>query len=231
MSEIEDWLQDPLREIDGGEYKPRKPKSLNNEQSSDWRLFHYTTRLKLNGANFFYTKVIDTARTSEDKFRWYLDTFFFELMAAYDTLLQELNTVYAYDLLLKPEAVRWKKIKGKLPNELVKYVEEERKKDWFCEVQWFRNLTTHHYRTPITSSRIRGSLHLDSTNVRRAPSNWYSWYSRGHDSLHTTCNVGLQYQNKEGEIKIKDISICKDYLSNMVDHISSVWGKMAQEFD
>ena len=205
MPNGEDWLKDPLREIDGGEYKPRKPKNLNDEQSSDWRLFHYTTRLKLNGANFFCTKVIDTARTSEDELRWYLDAFFFELMAACDILLQELNTVYAYNLQLQPEAVHWNKIKGKLPNELVKYAEEERRKDWFCEVKWHRNTTTHHYRTPITSSRIHGSLHLT--------------------------NVGLQYMDKEGEVEIKEISICKDYLSNMVNYISSVWGKMAQEFD
>ena len=207
--EVEDWLQDPLMEIDRGEYKPRKPKSLNAEQSSYWRLFHYTTRLKLKGANFFCAKVIDTAHTPEDELRWYLDAFFFELMAACDILLQELNTVYAYDLQLKLEAIRWDKIKGKLPNELVKYGEEERRKDWFCEVQWYRNTTTHHYRIPKSRSK--------------------TWW--GHDSLHSTYHVGLQYIDKEGEIKIKEISICKDYLSNMVNYISSVWGKMAQEFE
>jgi len=198
MPNSKDWLQDPIKSC-----KLKSPKD--EEQCRAWRLFHYTTRLKLNGANFFCTKVIDTARTSEDELRWYLDAFFFELMAACDILLQELNTVYAYDLQLQPEAVRWNKIKGKLPNELVKYAEEERRKDWFCEVQWHRNTTTHHYRTPITSSRRHGSLHLT--------------------------NVGLQYIDKEGEIKIKEISICKDYLSNMVNYISSIWGKMAQEFD
>jgi len=202
VSNDKDWLQDPLME--NNNY--RKLKSHNTEQYKDWRLFHYTTRLKLNGANFFCTKVIDIARTSEDELEWYLDAFFFELMAACDTLLQELNTVYAYDLQLKLEAVRWNKIKGKLPNELVKYMEEERRKDWFCEVQWYRNTTTHHYRIPKTSSRR-------------------------HDSLHSASYVGLQYINKEGEIEIKEISICKDYLSNMVNYISSVWGMMAQEFE
>lgn len=205
MSDGEDWLQDPLMEIGKGSYQYRKLKNLDEKQYQEWRLFHYTTRLKLNGANFFCTKVIDTAHTSEDELRWYLDAFFFELMAACDILLQELNTVYAYNLQLKPEAVRWNRIKGKLPNELVKYAEEERRKDWFCEVQWHRNTTTHHYRTPITSSRRHGSLHLT--------------------------NVGLQYIDKEGEVKINEISICKDYLSNMVNYISSVWGKMAQEFE
>jgi len=209
MSEVEDWLQDPLRKIDGGEYKPRKPKNLDEMQSQEWRLFHYTTRLKLNGANFFCTKVIDTAHTSEDELRWYLDAFFFELMAACDILLQELNTVYAYDLQLKPEAVRWNnksknKFMEKLPDEIFNYIKAERRKDWFCEVQWHRNLTTHHYRTPITSTRRHGSPHLT--------------------------NVHLQCIDKGGKIKLKEISICKDYFSNMVNYISSVWGKMVQEF-
>jgi len=207
--EVDDWLQDPLMETGKGSYQYRKLKNLDEKQYELWRLFHYTTGLKLNGAKFFCTKVIDAARTSEEnQLRWYLDAFFFELMAACDTLLQELNTVYAYDLQLEPEAVRWNKIKGKLPNELVKYVEEERRKDWFCEVQQFRTITTHHYRIPMSIGKI--------------------WW--GHDSSHSTYNAGLQYTDKEGEIKIKEISICKDYLSNMVRYISSVWQEMAQEF-
>ncbi len=210
MPNAEDWLQDPLRITDSGSYRLRELKNHSDKQNELWQIFHYATGLKLNGANFFCTKVIDTARTSEDlQLEWYLDAFFFELMAACNTLLQEVNTVYAYDLQLKPEAVRWNKIKGKLSNELVKYVEEERRKDWFCEVQWYRNTTTHHYRIPKSRSKI--------------------WW--GHDSLHSTYHVGLQYIDRKDKIKIQEISICKTYLSNMVNYISSVWEKMAQEFD
>jgi len=209
MSGVEDWLQDPLME--NRDY--RKLRSRNKEQHKRWRVFHYATIVKLGGANFFCTKVIDTARTPDDlQLRWYLDAFFFELMAAYDTLLQELNVVYSFDLDI--EKVSWRTMKdklakSKLPNELVKYVEEEREKDWFCEVQWCRNTTTHHYYLPTSRSKI--------------------WW--GHDSLHSTYHAGLQYIDKEDKIKIEEISICKDYLSNMVNYISSVWGKMAQEFD
>ena len=208
MVEIEDWLKDPLMK-NGGFRKLKSSNAEQDDKQSDWKCFHYATRLKLNGAKFFYAEVIDIARMPEDELEWYLDGFFFELMAACDILLQELNTVYAYDLQLKPEAVRWNKIKGKLPNELAKYVEEERRKDWFCEVQCYRNTTTHHYRIPKSRSKI--------------------WW--GHDSLHSTYYVSLQYIDKEGEIKIKEISICKDYHSNKVNYISSVWGKMAQEFE
>jgi len=94
MIEIEDWLQDPLME--NRDY--RKLKSHNTEQYEKWRIFHYATIVKLGGANFFCTKVIDTARTPDDlQLRWYLDAFFFELKAAYDTLLQELNGDYILD--------------------------------------------------------------------------------------------------------------------------------------
>ncbi len=207
MPNDEDWLKDPLREIGKACYKPRELKSPLIDGTA-WRLFHYSTRLKLKGAKFFCTKVIDTASTSEDELRWYLDAFFFELMAACDTLLQEINVVY--NLGIDIDKVSWRTMKdelakSKLASKLGKYMEEERGKEWFCEVQWYRNLTTHHYRPPITSSRIHGSLHLT--------------------------DVCLQYIDKEGEIKIKEISICKDYLSNMVNYISSVWGKMAQEFE
>ena len=210
MPNGEDWLQDPLQiKEEDGSYRWRKLKSNDEKQYQEWKLFHYATRLKLNGAKFFYAKVIDTAHTSEDELRWYLDAFFFELMAACDILLQELNIAYAYDLGLEPEHVRWNnkkknKFMEKLPEEIFNHIEAERKKDWFCEVQWHRNLTTHHYRAPITSNRRHGSLHLT--------------------------NVGLQYRDKEGATKIKEISICKDYLSNMVNYISSVWEKMVQEF-
>jgi hypothetical protein len=209
MPNSEDWLKDPLLEISGDSYQYRKPKSLNDEENDLWQLFHYTTRFKLNGANFFSTKLIDTALTPEDESRWYLDAFFFELMAAYDTLLQELNTVYAYDLQLEPKAVRWNRIKDKLPDELVKCAEEEREKDWFYEVQWYRNTTTHHYRIPETRSKI--------------------W--EGDDSNILQIDRDLRYIDKEGKIKTKEISICQDYLRNMAKHISSVWGMMAQEFE
>ncbi len=206
----EDWLKDPL-EIGKDPYKPRQLKSpKDEEQCGEWHLFHYTTRLKLNGANFFCTKVIDTAHTPEDELRWYLDAFFFELMSACDILLQELNIVYAYDLGLKPEGVRWNnknknKFMKKLPEEILSLIKAERKKDWFCKVQWYRNLTTHHYRPPIAGSGEPGSPHLT--------------------------HVNLLYIDEEGKIKMEEISICKKYLSDMVRYISSVWGKMAQEFE
>ena len=96
--------------------------------------------------------------------------------------------------------------KSELTRALGEYMEKERGEEWFCEVQWYRNITTHHYRIPKTSLRRN-----------------YPPYSADY--------VGLGYIDKEGEVKIKEISICKDYLSNMVNYIKRVWQEMEQEFE
>ncbi len=53
MIEIEDWLQDPLRKIENGTYKTRKLKAPKDNQNDLWFSFHFATRLKLDGADFF----------------------------------------------------------------------------------------------------------------------------------------------------------------------------------
>lgn len=207
MEIIEDWLEDPFIEMSKGSNKTRQLKYPKGEdQYGNWQLFHYSTNLKLNGAKFFCKNVIDATQMSKnEQLEWYLDAFFFELMAACNTLLQELNTVYAYDLKLEPESVRWDKIKDKLPKELVKYIKREQGKDWLKEVKYFRNLTTHQYRIPKSRNTLHGSA---------------------HDVF-----IGLQYIDKKGKVKIKEISICENYLSSMANHINSIWLIMAQEFE
>jgi len=144
MLDDEDWLQDPLRKGVKGSYKLRKLKNPNdNRQTELWWNFHFATRLKLDGADYFCRQVLGAA-SRPDKLglpllahrhlKWHLDAFFFELMSAYDTLLQELNIVYAYDENLKPDKVRWNnkeknKFMKKLPEEIYNYMKEERKKE------------------------------------------------------------------------------------------------------
>lgn len=54
MSEVEDWLQDPLRKIENGSYKRCELKSPTDDKQNDlWFSFHFATRLKLDGADFF----------------------------------------------------------------------------------------------------------------------------------------------------------------------------------
>ena len=115
MAEIEDWLQDPLRKIENGTYKTRKLKAPKDNQNGLWFSFHFATRLKLDGADFFCRQALGAASMSDAwglpllahrQLKWNLEAFFFELMSAYDTLLQELNIVYAYDSECKPWHVR-----------------------------------------------------------------------------------------------------------------------------
>ena len=178
----------------------------------------FSTRLKLEGADYFCRQVLGAASMPYDlglpllaynQLKWYLDAFFFELMSACDTLLQELNIVYAYDLGLKPEDIRWYKIKGKLPKRLVEYMEKERGKEWFDKVRRYRNIATHHYLVPTSSGKV-------------------GWGDKPLD--YTTHDVSMPYLDNTGNIKSEDINVCKDYLKNMVRYISSVWEKMAEKF-
>jgi len=223
MSDVEDWLQDPLRKIESGSYKSRKLKSANDRQNSLWHSFHFATRLKLDGADHFCRQALGATSMPDDlglpllahrQTEWYLEAFFFELMSALETLLQELNIVYAYELKLKPEEVRWNdknknKFMKKLPDSILENMATERKKDWFYNVQRYRNTATHHYTVPLGSGKVGfGDKPLD--------------YSE-HDVL-------MHYLDKKGNFVDEDINTCKDYLKNMVRYISSVWGIMAQEF-
>jgi len=214
----EDWLQDPLMEIGKGSYQYRKPKSLDEKQYNLWQHFHFATRLKLDGAEHFCRQVLGAASMPDDlglpllahrQLKWYLDAFFFELMSAYDTLPQELNIVYAYDLGLKPEDVRWERIKSRLPNGLVGYMDKERNEKWFDKTRRYRNIATHHYLVPTGS-----------------------WKGGWGDQLldYTQHQVFIHYLDDSGNLEDEEIIVCIEYLKKMVKFISHVWEKMAQEF-
>ncbi len=217
----EDWLEDPLRRIQNGSYTRRKLKSSNEEQNSQWWSFHFAIRLKLDGADYFCRQALGAASMSHylglpllahRLTEWYLDAFFFELMSAYDILLQELNIVY--NLGFKPKDVRWRdkkknKFMEKLPEEIFNLIEEDRKTDWFCKIQSYRNTATHQYTVPLSSS---------TTFV-------------GNIQSYSEHEVEIKYVDKAGNLKYEKIDHCKGHLQSMVTYISSVWKKMAQEFE
>lgn len=131
-------------------------------------------------------------------------------MSAYDTLLQELGVVYAYDLALEVEDVRWNKIKGKLPSELVKSMEEERKKEWFQKVHQYRNTAAHHSYLPITE--VQG---------RRVGEPWN----------YDTHKISIYRLDDNGKVQLEEIGVCSKLLTTVVGHIHQVWNEMANEFD
>jgi len=223
MSDGEDWLQDPLMEIGKSTFQFRKAKSLEEKRYNLWRSFHFATRLKLDGADYFCRQVLGAASMPDDlglpllahrQLEWYLGAFFFELVSAYDTLLQELNIVYAYDLDLKSDNVRWNnkeknKFMEKLPEEIFNYMKEEGKKDWFDKIRNYRNTATHHYLVP--TGRYKAG-----------------WGDKPWD--YDEHGVSIYYLDNTGEAKEEKISVCPTYLKNMVEHVHQVWQEMAQEF-
>ncbi len=226
MPNGEDWLQDPLMRIDRVSYKYHRLKSPADKQDELWQIFHFSTRLKLDGVAHFYRQVVGAASMPDDvglpllaysQLKWYLDAFFFELTSAYETLLQELNIIYAYDLELEPKQVRWDtkegKLKGKLreklPEKLVEYMEQEGEKDWFKNVYQYRNMAAHHHYVPTDSWAIR---------LGKGPFSYVK------------SQTYIYYFDDAGEVKREGISSCKTYLKSMVRHIQKVWTEMAQEF-
>ena len=212
MPNGEDWLKDPI--------KSRKLKSPDEKRNDLRQIFHFSTRLKLNAAEHFCRQVLGAASMSYDfglpllafsQLKWYLDAFFFEIISAYDTLLQELNVVY--DMGLKPKQVRWANrgtkeskflslLKAK-SSKVFDYMEKERKEEWFENVRQYRNMAAHHHYVP-TDSLIMG---YDKPQI-------YIWYL-----------------DDSGNLKREEISKCKTYLESMVGHIHQVWQEMTQEFE
>ena len=143
--------------------------------------------------------------------KWYLDAFFFEIISAYDTLLQELNVVY--DMGLKPKQVRWanrntkeskflSSLKAK-SSKVFDYMEKERKEEWFKNVRQYRNMAAHQHYVP-TNALIRG---------------------------YDKPQMDIWYLDDIGNPKGEEISKCRIYLERMVEHIQQVWENMAQEFE
>ncbi len=212
MIEDEDWLKDPI--------KSRKLKSPDQKRNDLWQIFHFSTRLKLNAAEHFCRQVFGAASMSYDfglpllafnQLKWYLDAFFFEIISAYDTLLQELNVVY--DMGLKPKQVRWvnrntKKckflslLKAK-SSKVSDHMEKERGKKWFKDVHQYRNMAAHQHYVP-TNALIMG---------------------------YAEPQIDIFYLDDNGNMQRAEISKCRTYLKSMVEHIQQVWQEMAQEFD
>jgi len=220
MSNGEDWLQDPLRRVDNGKF--RTLKSSNDEQSDLWHSFHFSTSLKLEAADYFCRQVLGAASMPDyqglrllayRQLHWYLDAFFFELTSAYETLLQELNIVYAYDLGLEPKKICWDTKKDKLkkvelPEKLLNYMRKERKEDWFKNVYKYRNVAAHQHYIPTGSA----------TGWTGEKTSW---------DYH---KVSIFYLDDTGKLIVEKIEECPRYLMRLAKHIQQVWQEMAQKF-
>jgi len=219
MLESQDWLQDPLMKIDMGLFKYLVPKELDDELNKRWQGFHFSTRLKLEAADHFCRQLRDAASMPDDlglpllahrEFKWY-DAFFFELMSAYDILLNELNTVFTSHLNLNPEEVSGPVIKDALPETLADYMAEEWRKPWFEKLRQYRNTATH-YSYVLASSWKAGT--------------------GGETWDYDTHEVSMFYLDRNtGKMITEDVSECSIYLQKMIEHVCRVWEEMAKAFD
>lgn len=221
MPEQEDWLQDPLIKADRNIFENRVQLNFESNQQERWASFHFATRLKLDGAVYFCRQVLGSASIPDDiglyllahrQTRWYLEAFFFELMSAADTLLQEINVAYEYTLKIKPEQIHWhedkrNKFMRNLPDHIFVKISEERRKEWFTKAQSYRNTATHHYTIPLSSGT--------------------TW--AGYPINYSEFDVTMQYFNKDGIYQPENIKQCEVYLREMVIHIVSIWEIMARD--
>jgi len=213
------WLDDPLMIHEEGSISYKQPKSLERNGGPKWESFHFSTRLKLEAADHFCRLALGAASMPDDlgssllafrQTKWYLDAFFFELMSAYDTLLQELNVVY--DINRDIEKVTWSSIKGKLPDPLKELMESERNAAWFKRLCWYRNTATHRMYLPTGAS---------TGGYGETPRDYGYHYVRLFYVDTDTNEWNCEHINEA----------CPNYLKKMTNHIHGVWTKMAEEFD
>ena len=203
--------------IGEGSFDYLETSNTESESYRSWTSFHFDTRLKLNGADYFLRQLMGSISRPDRigspllafHFRqWHLDAFFFELMAAYEILIQELNAIYVCGVKSYDPSI-FSKVKRELPEDLANLLEEEQKKDWFKKLRWYRNSITHRSRN-IT----------DDFTVSWGDKPWhYNHY-----------NVSLRYYNERtGDWETEDLRGCEIYFTHMVDHIHLVWEKMKEQ--
>jgi hypothetical protein len=220
-----DWLYDPLTIINKS-YLYSKAGGLDNELNAKWAQFHWATRVKLEGLDYFCRQITGAASMPIDVglykmslrlIVWNLDAFFFEMVAAHDRVIQELNIVYGNTDALNPASVSWDSIKGRfqdrMPINLVNYIDTTIKEDWFKKVIWYRDAATQ-----LVAIRGKGSFKHSGPDEK--PWNWYDW------------EQSINYIDGDtGEIKEENIKQCVTYLKHMVEYVTRVWNEMSNEFD
>ena len=203
--------------IGKGTFEYLKAKTASTESCESWTSFHFNTRLKLNGVDYFLRQLRGATFRPDHlglpllaySFRqWYLDAFFLELMSAYESLIQELNAICECGVKMTDHHML-SKVKQKLPPDLVILIEEERKRDWFRKLQWYRNSVSHRFRTPS-----------DDMTAGSGPKPWH----------YDEYEVSIYYFDEDVDNwKNENIKVCEVYFGKMLDHVNAVWEKMKEQ--
>jgi hypothetical protein len=204
----EDWLNDPL--VKDGPYDYLKTNSPKSDSYQSWKSFHFDTRLKLNGADFFLRQIFGATSRSDSlglsnlayQFQqWYLDAFFNELLASYEILLQELNTIFECSIDSHDNRF-YEKLTKELPQELSCLLKKEQAEEWFINLKSYRNTISH---------RSRNIIDGTTTYSEKEP-----WHAKTERRLH-------RIDKQSREWKSENIAICETYLNKMIEHIHIVW--------
>jgi len=209
----EDWLADPLMTIGKGSFAYLPADKINEKAYHLWRSFHFNTRLKLDGSDFFLRQLkssicrpdwLGLPHLAYNFRQWYLDAFFFELMSAYESVVQELNAIFECGGKMTDPYLR-SEVEKKAPRDLVALMKEEREKDWFKKLRLYRNSVSHIGRTPSDDVAGWGGRlwHYDTYEV-------YIYY----------------YDEKTEKFEQEKIDVCENYFRNMLDHITTIWQKI-----
>lgn len=222
---MEDWLHDPLWKVSRGS-EVHRFSSLDGVAQRNWEAQHGSTRLKLDGAAYHYRMAQGSSSLVPpyDRMgmyarlkRWHLDSFFFELMSSFDSMLQEVNLRYQVGIPI--DDVWWSdhkktkdKFRNKIPAELFELIDKEWKADWFVRVCEYRNMVTHRFLLP--TSEFWG----ESGPAPDLP--------RDKADSH---EVNMLLKDRQGKFIEEPIEKCEEYLSLMAQLIAKAWGSFKLE--
>ncbi len=213
-----DWLTDPLM-------KPESPfdyfDPLGDEERNElWKDYHLSTRIKLEGAAYYCRCVlglgsmplgIGVRDTNHKKLEWYLDAFFFELMSAYEVILQKLNILYSTDSIIEEKDVKWSLVKELLTTDMSEYIRSVRETLWFRKLRQHRNRSAHHSHVNLASWSAGFGDRV--------------WHHDSHD-------IYMSYVDPlSNQLQLETVKECREYLNKMLDHIYEIWKRVADEFN
>lgn len=190
----------------------------------NWSVFHWSTRLKFERAEYHHQALRHIHRHATDEEEdallwrlrhWEFDEFFFQLAGALETLLQEINALFILDVDNKDlnwstfvEAVDSKSNEPPPANYLRCRWEER----WLVEIRRLRNATTHRYFVPLASSSSRpgnGDFHCT-----------VMWPAFGDEELASA------HQDDERDLP----EVCEAYLDKAHEVLFGCWKIMLENF-
>ncbi len=210
MTMHDDWLGDPLKQ--SGQLFGYIDLLPDVDRNASWKHYHVAARVKLDGAAYYCRQVLGTVSMPLElgswdiNFRmleWHLDAFFFELMSAYEVVLQELNILYSEDSPIDESRVKWESVKPLIRHDLAQRMQRERNLPWFRRLREHRNASAHRSHKPLGEW---------SAGFGDRP-----WQHDAHGIQMAYVDTGSQ------QLQLEPVTECQQYLKLVLHHIVDVW--------